>query len=217
MKFAVLGTGNVGRTLAGKLVALGHEVTMGSRSADNAEAVAWAAQAGPSAAVATLADASAAGAVILNATMGLASLQALEAAGAANLDGKILIDVANALDFSNGFPPSLGVVNTDSLGEQIQRAYPGARVVKTFNTMPAALMVEPSLVPGHHSVFLSGNDAGAKAEVAGLLGTFGWPAEDILDLGDITTARGVEMYMPLWLRLFGAVGAPIFNIAIARG
>lgn len=216
MKFAVMGTGIVGRTLAGKLVELGHEVTMGSRQAEHPDAVAWAEQAGERARTATFADAAAFGEMVVNATMGMASLAALESAGSANLAGKILVDVSNPLDFSKGFPPTLSVLNDDSLAEQIQAAHPDARVVKTLNTMSAPVMVAPAAIPGHHDVFLSGNDAGARAEVARLLGTFGWPAEDIIELGDITTARGVEMYLPLWVRLFGVVGAPMFNVHVAR-
>ena len=216
MKFAVLGTGIVGRTLAARLVELGHEVVMGSRSASHPEALAWAEQAGEAASVGTFADAAASGEMVVNATGGMVTLLALEAAGAANLDGKVLIDVSNPLDFSQGFPPSLSVSNTDSLAEQVQAAHPGARVVKTFNTMSAPVMVQPALVPGHHNVFLSGNDAEAKVQVADLQVSFGWPREDILDLGDITTARGVEMFLPLWVRLFPVVGAPIFNVAVVR-
>jgi predicted dinucleotide-binding enzyme len=217
LKIGMLGTGMVGRTLGGKLVELGHEVVMGSRTADNAEAAAWAQSAGGRAAAGTFAVAAAAGQMIFNATAGSVSLEALGACAAADLEGKVLVDVANPLDFSNGFPPRLGILNDDSLAEQIQAAHPAARVVKTFNTMSAPVMVRPGLVPGHHSVFLSGNDAAAKAEVAALQREFGWPAEDIIDLGDLGTARGTEMYMPLWLRMFGVVGSPNFNINVVRG
>ena len=217
MRFGILGTGRVGLTLAGKLLELGHETMIGSRSASHPEANAWAEQAGAGASVGTFADAAGFGEMVVNATGGMVSLQVLDAAGSGNLEGKVLIDVSNPLDFSEGFPPSLSVANTDSLAEQIQAAHPGARVVKTFNTMSAPLMVQPSLVPGHHSVFLSGNDTDAKAAVADLQVSFGWPREDILDLGDITTARGPEMFLPLWVRLLPVVGAPIFNVAVVRG
>src|SRR5205807_9397567 len=141
---------------------------------------------------------------------------ALQAAGADNLNGKILVDVANPLDFSQGRPPTLAVCNDDSLGEQIQRAFPGAKVVKALNTMNANVMVEPDRIPGEHDLFMCGNDEGAKAEVSELLQTFGWPANRIRDLGDITAARGQEMYLPLWLRLMGSTGGPDFNIRVVH-
>ncbi len=216
MKFGVLGTGTVGRTIAGKLVGLGHEVMMGSRTRDNEAAGQWAASAGERASQGTFADAAAFGEVVFNCTAGTASLDALRAAGAENLDGKVLVDVANPLDFSQGMPPTLSVCNTDSLGEQIQREQPGARVVKALNTVNAEVMVEPGGVPGRHHVFMCGNDERAKAEVKSLLEAFGWPPDAVLDLGDISAARGVEMYLPLWLRLYGAAGTPRFNIAVVR-
>lgn len=216
MHFGVLGTGMVGTTIASKLVAVGHEVTMGARSADNEKAVAWAAGAGPAAANGTFADAAAVAEVVVNCTSGIASLAALDAVGAAGLDGKVLVDLANPLDFSKGMPPTLSVVNDDSLGEQIQRAFPAARVVKTLNTVTAGVMVEPHKVPGRHNVFMSGNDADAKATVAEMLGRFGWPDESIVDLGDITGARATEMYLALWLRLMGVLGTADFNVGIVR-
>jgi len=139
----------------------------------------------------------------------------LKSAGEANLAGKVLVDVSNPLDFSKGMPPTLSVSNTDSLGEQIQRAYPKTHVVKTLNTLNAKLMVEPkSLAGGEHDLFLSGNDAGAKGQVRELLQTFGW--KTIHDLGDISTARGTEMLLPIWLRLWGALGNADFNFKIVR-
>ncbi|WP_346926476.1 NADP oxidoreductase, partial [uncultured Arthrobacter sp.] len=165
--------------------------------------------------VATFADAAARADVVVNATNGAGSLEALAAAGAENLGGKVLMDVANPLDFSQGFPPSLNPVNTDSLGEQIQRAFPEARVVKTLNTMNASVMVDPvSVAGGGHSVFVSGNDADAKGVVSGLLKDFGH--RDIIDLGDITTARGAEMVLPIWVRIWGVLGTGAFNFKIAR-
>jgi predicted dinucleotide-binding enzyme len=217
VKVAVLGTGMVGHALAGKLVSLGHEVTMGSRQAGNEKALAWAEQAGSSAGAGTFADAAAFGDLVVNATHGGASFIALQSAGAQNLAGKVLIDVANPLDASDGFPPILTVCNTDSLAEQIQRGFPDTRVVKTLNTMNAEVMVNPGSVPDHHVVFVSGNDREAKTTVVDLLRSFGWPAEDILDLGDITSARGAEMYVPLWLRLFGTLGSGAFNIDVRTG
>jgi predicted dinucleotide-binding enzyme len=203
VRIAVLGTGTVGRTLAGKLRELGHEVAVGSRT-EKADAVEFA-------------DAAAGAELVVNATAGTASLEALHAAGAENLAGKVLLDVSNALDFSRGRPPRLSVCNDDSVGEQIQREFPDTRVVKSLNTVNASVMVDPSLVPGEHSVFVSGNDDGAKAQIRELLMSFGWPESSIVDLGDISTARGAEMYLALWLRLFAAVQTPNFNIRVIPG
>jgi predicted dinucleotide-binding enzyme len=226
MRIAVLGTGSVGPTIAGALAALGHDVLIGTR---DPQATLARTEAGPtggppfaawhaehsSVGVATFADAAAGAEIVINATNGAGSLEALNAAGAENLAGKVLIDVANPLDFSRGFPPSLNPVNTDSLGEQIQRAFPEARVVKTLNTMTASVMVDPAAVAGgDHSVFVSGNDAAAKETVTGLLKGFGH--RDIIDLGDLTTARGAEMILPLWVRLWGTLGTATFNFKIAR-
>jgi predicted dinucleotide-binding enzyme len=144
------------------------------------------------------------------------SLAALEAADADNLAGKVLVDVANALDFSAGRPPTLAVVNTDSLGEQIQRAFPAAKVVKALNTMNCEVMVDPAKVPGAHNVFVCGDDADAKQQVGDLLQSFGWPAESIVDLGGIEAARGAEMYVAFWLRLWGTLGTGHFNIGVVR-
>ena len=213
MKLAVLGTGMVGKAIASKLVSLGHEVMMGSRTASNASASGWASAAGQRASHGTFADAAAHGEMVFNCTLGSVSLQVLEAAGAANLNGKILVDVSNPLDFSKGMPPTLTVSNDDSLGEQLQRAYPDVRVVKALNTVNCDVMVAPGRVPGDHDIFVSGNDAGAKARVTTLLTEgFGWPK--VTDLGDISTARGTEMYLPLWLRLFGALGTADFNVKL---
>ena len=214
MRFGVLGTGTVGQTLATKLASLGHEVTMGSREAGNDKAVAWAKQAGDSAAEGSFTDAAAAGEVVINATAGTASVEALRQAGADNLSGKVLIDVANPLDFSQGMPPRLSVCNDDSLGEQIQREFPDARVVKALNTVNAGVMVDPQAVAASHTIFVAGDDAAAKEQVRELLGSFGWQADDVLDLGDISAARGTEMYLPLWLRLWGATGTANLNVKV---
>jgi predicted dinucleotide-binding enzyme len=226
MKIAVLGTGMVGQALAGRLSDLGHDVTVGTRDVDatlaktapdtmgNPPYAVWAA-AHPQARLATFADAATGAELLVNATSGDVSIAALEAAGADNLAGKVLIDIANPLDFSAGFPPSLFVKDTDSLGEQIQAAFPKLKVVKALNTLTAALMVNPrALADGDHSVFVSGNDSDAKKTVIGLLGSFGHT--DVVDLGDITTARGTEMVLPLWLRLMGALNTPMFNLKVVR-
>jgi predicted dinucleotide-binding enzyme len=216
MRIAVLGTGVVGQTLGRKLVDLGHEVTMGSRQAGNEKAVVWVASAGGTAAEGSFADAASTADMVVNATSGVGSLEALDAAGAGNLAGKVLIDVSNPLDFSRGMPPSLSVCNTDSLAEQIQRRFPEARVVKSLNTVNADVMVNPGIVPGSHTMFMAGDDAAAKVDVRGILESFGWPPEDILDLGDLAAARGLEMYLPLWLRLWGATGTGHLNVKVQQ-
>lgn len=226
MKIAVLGTGFAGRTVAAGLAKLGHEVVIGTRdpqatlARQDTDAMGtppfaqWRAQ-HLDVALATYSEAAAAAELVVNLTNGMGSLEALAAAGAKNLSGKILVDIANPLDLSLGFPPSLNPVNTDSLGEEIQRAFPEARVVKTLNNMQAGLMVNPGRVAGgDHTVFVSGNDADAKNAVSALLQSLGH--QDIIDLGDITTARGPEMMMPVWLRLIGALGTPDFNFKIVR-
>ncbi len=216
MKIGVLGTGMVGQTIGTKLVELGHEVTMGSRKAGNDNAVAWVKDAGDTAAEGSFADAAGHGELVVNCTAGVASLEALDAAGKENLSGKTLIDIANPLDASQGFPPTLAFCNDDSLGERIQAAFPEAHVVKTLNTMNCQVMVDPTRVPGEHAVFVSGEDEGAKRGVIDLLGAFGWPEERIIDLGGIQTARGTEMYLPLWLRLYGRLDTGDFNIGVLR-
>lgn len=216
MRFAVLGTGRVGPTVASKLVALGHEVMMGSRDAANPRAAEWVARAGSGAARGTFADAAAFADVVVNATEGTHSLDALRLCGAEQLAGKLVIDISNPLDFSAGFPPSNTHRGDDSNAEQIQREFPDARVVKTLNTINCDVMVDPSLAPGGN-VFLAGNDDEAKQQTRDLLVSFGWPADDIVDLGDITGARGAEAYVLFWVRLMQAEGTPHFNIRLVRG
>ena len=216
MRIGVLGTGMVGSTIATKLAQLGHEVRMGSRTAGNERAVAWVASAGAGASHGTFADAAAHGELVFNCTAGEVSLAALEAAGAENLAGKVLVDVSNPLDLSHGMPPGLFTSSFDSLGEQIQRAFPDARVVKALNTVNREVMVGPSKVPGEHDVFLCGDDEAAKARVIELLESFGWPAASVIDLGDLTAARGMEAYLLLWIRLSSALGTGHFNVRVVR-
>jgi len=228
MKIAVLGTGMVGQTLAEKLAALGHDVIIGTRDVKKALATKEAGRYDRPAfgewhkshtniKVATYADAAAFGEFIINATNGMGSLNALEHAGHDNMKDKILLDVSNPLDFSHGMPPSLWVSNTDSLGEQIQRAFPETKVVKSLHTVNASLMVNPALVPGDHTIFMGGNDADAKLKIRGLLITFGWKDENILDLGDITSARGTEQMLPIWVRIMTTLQHPFFNFSIVAG
>ena len=223
MQIGILGSGSVGRALAEGFVRTGHDVTMGTRDVHATSTRTWAGSPGsmaawladnPTVALADLASVAASADVVVNATSGSATRAALTAAGRANLAGKVEIDVANPLDFSGGFPPSLTIKDTDSLGEIVQREFPEARVVKTLNTLTAALMTRPDLLPEPTTLFLSGNDGAAKAVVTELLQQFGWT--DILDLGDITTARGPEMWLPLWLRTMGALGSGMFNVRIVR-
>jgi predicted dinucleotide-binding enzyme len=218
MKIAVLGSGMVGNTIATKLVQVGHQVMMGSRTSKSEAGQEWLRSVGGKAQIGTFADAAGFGEIVFDCTNGANSLTALRAAGANNLRGKVLVNVGNPLDFGKGMPPTLTVCNTDSLGEQVQREFPEALVVKALNTVNCEVMVQPSLVPGDHHLFICGNDTGAKSKVSGWLGDwFGWKAENIVDLGDITGARGMEMWMPIWLRLFGKFGHPHFNVRLSIG
>lgn len=216
MKIAVLGTGNVGDAIGSRLVELGHDVMMGSRTADNEKALAFAAKfPGGKAKAGTFADAAAYGEMVFNCTKGMESVNILKSAGEKNLEGKVLVDVSNPLDFSKGMPPSLSVCNTNSMAEEIQKAFPAVKVVKSLNTMWCGLMVNPAMLDGgDHNVFLSGNDAGAKKQVAGILMSFGWHEKSIIDLGDITTARGTEMILPLWLSLYMSTNNGAFNFKV---
>lgn len=209
---AILGTGMVGNTIGTKLVSLGHHVVMGSRTANNEKAIEWSKANGNLATHGTFADAASAAEIIFNCTSGQVSLEALQLAGRENLQGKILIDVANPLDFSKGMPPSLTICNTDSLGELIQRQFTDTKVVKTLNTLNCQLMVSPGLLKDSGNLFICGNDVEAKNEVKEILQSFGW--EKIIDLGDITAARGTEQLLPIWVKLMGTMGTPMFNFNI---
>jgi predicted dinucleotide-binding enzyme len=218
MKIAILGTGMVGSTLATRLVQTGHQIMMGSRTAKSDAGQQWQQSVGGKGQIGTFADAAAFGEIVFDCTNGANSLAALRQAGAASLRGKILVQVGNPLDFSRGMPPSLTVCNTDSQGEQTQREFPDTRVVKALNTVNCEIMVEPGRVPGDHNLIICGNDAAAKREVADRLAEwFGWKPANIIDLGDITSSRGTEMFLALWIRLFGQFGSPHFNIHVVRG
>ncbi len=229
MKAAVFGTGVVGQVIARRLADLGHSVVVGTRSPDetlsrtakdgygNPPFKEWYEQQKSRINVGTYSEAASVSEVIINCTNGQSSIAALEDAGSKNLDGKILIDIANPLDFSKGMPPTLSPGNTDSLGELIQRTFPEVKVVKTLNTMNCYLMVNPALLSEDHTVFISGNDSGAKATVKNLLETFGWKSQNIIDLGDITSARGTEQLLPIWLRLYGTLKNPMFNFKVVVG
>jgi predicted dinucleotide-binding enzyme len=224
-KIAVFGTGVVGQVLAEKLDSLDHEVMIGTRNVASSLSrrekdmygrpplSEWHAQ-HPSIRLGTYQEAASFGEIIINATQGAGSIQALEMGRKENLSGKILLDVSNPLDFSRGMPPTLSICNTDSLGEQIQRTFPELKVVKALNTMSSFLMVNPAALPEDHHVFICGNEAGAKAEVKEVLTSFGWKAHAVIDLGDISNARGTEQLLPIWIRLYGTLKTGMFNFRI---
>ena len=217
MKIGVLGTGMVGESIGSKLIEVGHEVKMGSRTSNNEKAQAWADKNGARASHGTFADAAAFGEVIFNCSKGEHSIEVLNSAGAQNLEGKILADLSNPLDFSKGMPPSLLVSNTSSLAEEIQKAFPQLHVVKTLNTLNATLMVNPSLINGgDHNIFIGGNDAAAKSKVKEILQQFGWHSDNIIDLGDISSARGTEQILPIWIRIMQTLNTPMFQFKIVK-
>ncbi len=215
MNLGILGTGDVGKTIGTRLIGLGHSVKMGSRTLDNPNAEAWVQAAGKLASHGSYADCARFGEILFNCTSGSGTLSALGSIKNADLNHKVLIDVANPLDFSRGMPPTLTICNTDSLGEQIQREHKLLRVVKALNTMNADVMVNPKLVPGDHDVFICGNDDDAKSQVTMILMEwFGW--KSVIDLGDISAARGMEMVLPLWISLSGNLDTSLFNFHIAK-
>lgn len=228
MNIGILGTGIVAQTIAPKLIELDHSIMIGTRNVEATLAntspnqygmppfSAWYKQQ-TKVIVGTHSEAAAHGGVLLNCTSGVASIDALKSAGEKNLGGKVLIDVSNPLDFSKGMPPSLTVCNTDSLGEMIHRTFPDLKVVKALNTVNAMVMVNPSLVPGDHNLFICGNDKTAKSSVVNLLKEFGWKESNIIDMGDITNARATEMLLPIWIRLYGKYKTPLFNFAVNLG
>ncbi len=224
MKILLIGTGNVGRTLAARLMETAHEVKMITRDPESTKER-------PIKNVGTFKDwmdgysgleliayteISETPDIIINATNGNQSLNALEMMPAKIMEGSVLLDLSNGLDTSKGMPPSLTVCNDDSLGEQIQRAFPKTYVVKSLNTMNCEIMLDPSKVDGAHDVFMSGNKADAKSKVKSLLNSTGWKNENIIDLGDISTARGTEMLLPVWLRLWQHFGHANFNFKIVK-
>ena len=230
MKIAIIGTGVVGRTVASKLVELNHDVTIGTRNVvdkltstakdnyGNPSFVEWH-KANSKVKLGTFADSASFGELLINATNGSNSVTALIQSGTKNLAGKVLIDIANPLDFSNGMPPSLlpGLNNTNSLGEEIQKTFPDTMVVKTLNTMWCGLMINPKLIGnGDHINFISGNNQDAKIKVRKLLHQFGWTDENIIDLGDITAARATESLLPIWLRVMGVTKSGAFNFKLVK-
>jgi 8-hydroxy-5-deazaflavin:NADPH oxidoreductase len=230
MKIAILGTGNVGQTFASKFVELGHEVMLGTRNVeatlsrkatDNYGSLPfgeWHSQ-NEKVQLGTFAETVAFGEIVLNALQGAITISTLKSVTPSSFEGKIVIDISNPLDFSKGFPPTLseGLNNDNSLGEEIQKTLPKAKVVKTLNTMYSGLMINPRALGEDSTVFMSGNDADAKAKVKEILASFGWKESEILDLGNITTARGTESLLPVWLRIFGATQNGFFNFKVATG
>jgi predicted dinucleotide-binding enzyme len=201
MKVGILGTGDVGRTLASAFVTLGHDVKMGAREATNDKAATWVKQAGPKASQGTFADAAGFAELVVLATHGVANGAVLKAAGPERLAGKVLIDATNPLDFSKGMPPRLAVGFTDSGGEEVQRAAPQARVVKAFNIVGHVSMFRPEYKGGPPDMLICGNDAEAKKQVTALLHEFGWP--EVADLGGIESSRVLEPVCLVWV-LYGA-------------
>ncbi|GAA4298790.1 NADPH-dependent F420 reductase [Nibribacter koreensis] len=226
MNISVLGTGSVGQALATRLIGLGHTVYMGTRNVQDSlnktqpdnwgnPAIGTWIRENTSVELLPFKEAVEKGTdLIVFAMNGHAAFQCLEAVGEQALQGKTMLDISNPLDFSKGFPPSLFVSNTESLGEQIQAKYPALKVVKSLNTMSNPIMVNPAILEGEHTVFVSGNDQEAKTQVTNLLKSFGWQERNIIDLGDITTARGTEMILPLWVRLYGKLQTPFFNFHV---
>jgi Predicted dinucleotide-binding enzymes len=230
MKIGIIGTGAVGKTIASKLLELNHGVMMGTRNvSDKITSTAKDIYGNPpfnewlktnnKVKLGSFAEAAAFGDLIINATNGGNSVTALINAGAKNLAGKVLVDIANPLDFSSGMPPTLlaGLNNTNSLGEEIQKTFPDTMVVKTLNTMWCGLMINPNLVgKGDHINFISGNNPEAKTKVKKLLNQFGWLDENIFDIGDITGARATESLLPIWLKVMGITKNGAFNFKLVR-
>ncbi len=227
MKISVLGTGMVGQTITPRLIELGHKITIGTRNPKESKGRTTPNQMTgvsfadwykkyPDIKLVALSEAAQGADLVINATSGTATLEVLKQVGKENLAGKVLLDIANPLDFSKGMPPFLSVCNTDSLGEQVQANFPQTKVVKSLNTMNATIMTHPELVPGDHNVFVSGNHPEAKQLITDLLKSFGWKGSNIIDLGDISTARGTEMLLPIWLNLWGVLGHATYNFHIQR-
>jgi 8-hydroxy-5-deazaflavin:NADPH oxidoreductase len=212
MKIGILGTGMVGETLGKKFVELGHQVKMGSRTANNESAAKWVQATGPNASQGTFGDAATFGEIVFICLKGAVFLDVAKTLNATALAGKVVVDVSNPLEFSGGVM-SLSICNTNSLGEEVQTVLPSAKVVKTLNIVNCDVMVDPAK-GGHPTMLVCGNDSEAKKQVTAFLKTMGW--RDILDLGDIPKSRGTEMLLPLWLNLFGLFGSPHFGFKVVR-
>lgn len=215
-KIGVLGTGMVGKTIANKLLQLGYEVKMGSRTSNNEKALNWLRAAGPNAQIGTFEEVTIQSDILFNCTKGASVEEAIRLAGIENLKSKIVIDLSNPLDFSNGMPPTLipQYANSWSMGEAIQQLCPETFVVKTLNMVNCEVMVNAALAGDNASMFVCGNDSESKLIVSKLLQEFGW--NDIIDLGDIGASRGMEMLLPIWLRLWKATGTGHLAFKIVR-
>lgn len=216
MNIAILGTGMVGAAVGKKLTDLGHKVMMGSRTSDNEKALEWVKKCGANASAGNFSEAAAFGEIIFLCTNGAVTIEAIALSGKENFKGKTVIDITNPLDFSKGMPPTLiaELTNTNSLGEEVQKTLPDSKVVKTLNTVNCEIMTDPSKLSEETSIYVSGNDSAAKEKVSEILRSFGWTS--IIDLGDISTARGTEMILPLWIRLWGSLKTGHFNFKIVR-
>jgi len=216
MNIAILGTGMVGATVGKKLTDLGYKVMMGSRTSDNEKALAWVKKCGANASAGKFSEAAAFGEIIFLCTNGAVTIEVIGLSGKENFNGKTVIDITNPLDFSKGMPPTLlpGLSNTNSLGEEVQKTLPDAKVVKTLNTVNCEIMIAPDKLSEETSIYISGNETAAKEKVTEILRSFGW--KSIIDLGDISTARGTEMILPLWIRLWGTLKTGHFNFKIVK-
>lgn len=228
MNVAVIGTGAVGQAMSKKFVELGHLVFMGTRNVEQSlnrkEKDAWGTpgigswiKENPQVELTTFREAAEKGRdLLVFAINGMAAMDSLKSIGDELLTGRTMMDISNPLDFSKGFPPTLSICNTESLGEKIQNAYPQLKLVKTLNSVSHSIMINPQMIEGDHVVFICGNDAGAKQEISSVLEDFGWKYQNIVDLGDITSSRGTEMTLPLWTRLMGKFQTSLFNMNIVR-
>jgi predicted dinucleotide-binding enzyme len=196
MKIGILGTGEVGQKLGSGFAALGHDVKMGTRDPKNEKVKAWVAKNGSRASAGTFAEAAGFGELTILATAWSGTENAIQLAKPRNLTGKIVIDTTNPLIFHENAPPGLALGRTDSAGEQVQRWLPEARVVKAFNIVGNAHMVNPQFPGGPPDMFICGNDQAAKAKVTEICAAFGWP---VIDLGGIEGARLLEPLAMTWI------------------
>ncbi len=214
MRIGILGSGQVGQTLGAGFASKGHDVTIGTGHPDKPELRKWLKATKGHVSVGTFAEAAARGELLVLACSGAAALDVIEAAGPEAFEGKVLLDVANPLAFDTGSSPGLFVGLTDSLGERVQRKLPKARVVKGFNTMNATTMVRPKMKEGLADVLLCGDDRAAKRKVASLIKDFGWATP--IDLGGIESARWMEAWVPLWMRIADSQGSWKVALRILR-
>lgn len=218
MNIGVLGTGTVGEAIASALIKKGFNVRMGSRTANSEKGAAWVEKSGEGASQGSFNEAAGFGEIIFICLNGAYALEALQTIDKKNVEGKIVIDLTNPLDFTKGMPPQIleGLGNSNSLGEEIQKTLPNAYVVKTLNTVNYKLMVDAREVnKGDHHLFVCGNSADAKNKVKHfLLDNFHWKADHLIDLGGVEAARAVEAIVPFWVLVYRSIGTPLFNFKI---